>query len=130
MANGMFLDIAQHRAVCYADCIASMGGPMGTSLMAITSDQELKSAVAQASDLVQKIQDYCGRSLRDESKIRFPRGMIGTADSYRTRCPSYLDLNTISSHTALLGFRLFYFGVSGSEKWVNLSPHNAIDDYD
>jgi len=65
--------------------------------MVITSDQELRLAVAQASDLVPEIQDYCGRALRDESKIKFPRGMIGTADSYRARCPGYLDLNTISS---------------------------------
>ncbi len=65
--------------------------------MAITNDQELRLAVAKASELVQQIQDYCGRALRDESKINFPRGMIGTADSYRARCPGYLDVHTISS---------------------------------
>jgi hypothetical protein len=65
--------------------------------MAITSEAELRTAVANASALVQDIQTYCGRTLRDESKINFPRGLIGTADSYRARCPGYLDTGTASS---------------------------------
>lgn len=65
--------------------------------MAIKNDQELVKVVAQASDLVQDIQDYCGRTLREESKIKFPRGLIGTADSYRGRCPGYLSADQISS---------------------------------
>lgn len=65
--------------------------------MAITSEQELRAAVTTASNLVQDIHNYCGRVLRDEAKINFPRGMIGTANSYRARCPGYLDANTISS---------------------------------
>lgn len=65
--------------------------------MAISNDQELVKAVAQASNLVQEIQDYCGRKLREESKIKFPRGLIGTAASYRGRCPSYLTSDQISS---------------------------------
>jgi hypothetical protein len=55
--------------------------------MAISNDQELVKAVAQASNLVQEIHDYCQRQLREESKISFPRGLIGTADSYRGRSP-------------------------------------------
>ena len=65
--------------------------------MAITNDQELGAAVARASTLVQEIQDYCGRNLREEAKINFPRGMIGTADSYRKRCPGYIDADKVSS---------------------------------
>jgi hypothetical protein len=65
--------------------------------MAISNDQELAKAVAQASNLVQEIQDYCGRGLREESKINFPRGLIGTAASYRERCPGYLTADQISS---------------------------------
>jgi hypothetical protein len=65
--------------------------------MAIGNDQELLKAAAQASDLVQDIQNYCGRKLREESKIKFPRGLIGTADSYRGRCPGYLSADQISS---------------------------------
>jgi hypothetical protein len=36
--------------------------------MAIGNDQELVTAAAQASKLIQNIQDYCGRKLRDDSK--------------------------------------------------------------
>jgi hypothetical protein len=65
--------------------------------MAIKNDKELRATVAKASGLVQDIQDCCGHALRDEAKINFPRGLIGTADSYRQRCPGYLEANTISS---------------------------------
>jgi hypothetical protein len=36
-------------------------------------------------------------SLRDDSKINFPRGVIGTAASYRGRCPGYLTTDQPSS---------------------------------
>jgi hypothetical protein len=65
--------------------------------MPISNDQELTKAVAQASVLVQDIQNYCSRKLRDDSKINFPRGVIGTADSYREKCPGYLTADQISS---------------------------------
>jgi hypothetical protein len=65
--------------------------------MAIANDAELGAAVAQASSLVQEIHDYCGRQLRMDAKINFPRGMIGTANSYRERCPAYLTRDQISS---------------------------------
>jgi hypothetical protein len=65
--------------------------------MSISNDQELTKAVAQASSLIQQIQNYCGRTLREDSKISFPRGLIGTAASYRARCPGYLSADQISS---------------------------------
>lgn len=65
--------------------------------MAIANDAELRTAVANASALVQDIQNHCGRTLRDDSKIKFPRALIGTADSYRARCLGYLDAETVSS---------------------------------
>lgn len=65
--------------------------------MAISNDQELIKAVAQASNLVQEIQDYCGRTLRERLKIDFPRGLIRTAASYRARCPGYLTPDQTSS---------------------------------
>jgi hypothetical protein len=65
--------------------------------VAISSDEELARAVAQAGELVQSIQDYCDRALRDDAKIRFPRGLIRTADTYRTRFPAYLDREKISN---------------------------------
>jgi hypothetical protein len=58
--------------------------------MALKSDAELAEAVAKASDLLQDIHEYCQRKLREDSKVKFPRGLIGTADSYRKRCPDYL----------------------------------------
>jgi hypothetical protein len=36
--------------------------------MAIGNDQELVTAAAQATKLIQNIQDYCGRKLRDDFK--------------------------------------------------------------
>jgi hypothetical protein len=65
--------------------------------MSISNDQELVKAVAQASSLLQEIHDYCGRALREDSKVNFPRGLIGTAASYRGRCPGYLTADHISS---------------------------------
>jgi hypothetical protein len=65
--------------------------------MAISNDQDLVTALAQASELIQNIQDYCGRKLRDDSKFNFPRGLIGTAASYRDRCPGYLTADQASS---------------------------------
>jgi hypothetical protein len=65
--------------------------------MPINNDRELVTAVAQASSLVQEIQNYCGRTLREDAKINFPRGLIGTAASYRGRCPGYLTADQISS---------------------------------
>jgi hypothetical protein len=65
--------------------------------MAISNDEELSRAVKSASDLIQDIQDYCKKVLREESKVRFPRGLIGTANSYREACPGYLTPTKISS---------------------------------
>ncbi len=65
--------------------------------MAISNDQDLANSVAQASNMVQEIQDYCGRNLREDAKISFPRGLIGTAATYRLRCPGYLTADQISS---------------------------------
>jgi hypothetical protein len=65
--------------------------------MAISNDAELARAVASAGRLVQDIQGYCARALRDDSKINFPRRLIGTAEQYRSLCPSYLDQRQQSS---------------------------------
>ena len=65
--------------------------------MSIANDWELVQAVAQAGELIQSIHDYCDRNLRDDAKIRFPRGLIRTADTYRARFPAYLDREKISN---------------------------------
>jgi hypothetical protein len=65
--------------------------------MAISNDQELAKAVAEAGELIQSIQDYCERTNREDAKIRFPRGLIRTADTYRARFPAYLDREKTSN---------------------------------
>jgi hypothetical protein len=65
--------------------------------MAVTNDQELAVAVAQASELIKSIQEYCNRTNREDAKIKFPRGLIRTADTYRARFPAYLDRDKISN---------------------------------
>jgi hypothetical protein len=59
--------------------------------MPIRSDEELARAVAQVDELIESIQNYCGRENRGEARIKFPRGVMRTADSYRARMPDYLD---------------------------------------
>ncbi|MHC2620070.1 hypothetical protein ACVIW2_002102 [Bradyrhizobium huanghuaihaiense] len=65
--------------------------------MAISNDEELGRAVRSASDLIQDIHEYCKRTLREDSKVKFPRGLIGTANSYREKCPGYLTPAKTSS---------------------------------
>lgn len=65
--------------------------------MTIESDNELVQSVNQAGELIQFIQDCCGRTARDEAKVRFPRGLIGTAGSYRQQLPSYLEAERMSN---------------------------------
>jgi hypothetical protein len=64
--------------------------------MKITNNQELAAAVSEASEIHQAIQDYCSRTNREDAKIKFPRGLIRTADTYRERFPSYLDRDKVS----------------------------------
>lgn len=59
--------------------------------MPISNEEELVRAVAQVDDLIGAIQDYCGRENRADAKIKFPRGVMRTAESYRVRLPDYLD---------------------------------------
>jgi hypothetical protein len=65
--------------------------------MKITNNQELAAAVSEASEIHQAIQDYCSRTNREDAKIKFPRGLIRTADTYRERFPSYLDRDKVSN---------------------------------
>ena len=59
--------------------------------MAITNDQELRAAARKAGDLLQEIQDYCGREIKEEAKVRFPRGYLRTASSQRERLSFVAD---------------------------------------
>ena len=53
--------------------------------MPITNDTELETAVYKAGDLLQQIQDYCGRPYKASAKVRFPRGYLRTASEQRGR---------------------------------------------
>lgn len=52
--------------------------------MPIENDWDLVAAVEQASRLIQNIHDYSQRTLRADAQIRFPRGVLRTAERYRT----------------------------------------------
>jgi hypothetical protein len=53
--------------------------------MTITNDQELRAAARKAGDLLQDIQNYCGQEVKEDAKVRFPRGYLRTASSQRSR---------------------------------------------
>lgn len=65
--------------------------------MPISNDQELATAVSTAGNLLQDIHDYTQRDSRDDAKVRFPRGVMRTANEYRTLLPGYLEANQASS---------------------------------
>ena len=55
--------------------------------MAIENDQQLGDAVGRAGELLQDIQNYCGRENRVGARVRFPRGFLQTAVEYRRQLP-------------------------------------------
>lgn len=67
------------------------------SEMPIESDEELSRAAAEASRLLQEIQDYIGFEPRPDAQVRFPRGVISTASHYRSHLPGYLPYRQRSS---------------------------------
>ena len=58
--------------------------------MAITNDMELAVAVAQVGVLLQDIQRYAGRNIRNDARVRFPRGYLRTAAQHRAAF-DYID---------------------------------------
>lgn len=64
--------------------------------MALNNDQELVAAVSSAGDLLQIIHNYTQRVEREDAKVRFPRGLIKTANEYRALLPGYLEPNHAS----------------------------------
>jgi hypothetical protein len=58
--------------------------------LAIQSDEQLRVAAMQAGELLQDIQNYAERQLRDDAKVSFPRGLMKTNEEYRQECPGYL----------------------------------------
>ena len=66
--------------------------------MPIRNDRELEQTCRQSGDLLQEIQDYCGRDSRHPlAKVRFPRGYILTANAYRRTLPCVHDAHTQSN---------------------------------
>jgi hypothetical protein len=58
--------------------------------LAISNDNELRAAVAQAGALLQEIQRYVGRDPRHDARVRFPRGFLRTAAWHR-QAFDYID---------------------------------------
>lgn len=86
--------------------------------MAIESEEELRQAVNQASNLLQDIHGYCaenGLTLADvpEAKVRFPRGFIRTANFQRTRFP-FLNNHALKSNIA------YTLILSDTVLWISL----------
>jgi hypothetical protein len=63
----------------------------------IKNDAQLATAVANAGQLLQDIQDYALRADRDDAKVRFPRGVMKTAEEYRAQLPRYVEPQRASS---------------------------------
>lgn len=79
--------------------------------MAIRSDEELAQKVAEASALLQEIQDYVGRDFSKPVRIRFPRGYLRTAAeaeeesrSLRMQISEATSLTQCSSRTFNTGY--------------------------
>ena len=72
--------------------------------MEIKSQKDLISSVEKVSDLLQAINQYCGRKAVPEAKIRFPRGFLRTCDEIRKKF-DFISENHLKSniaYTALL----------------------------
>ena len=66
--------------------------------MPIRNHRELAQVTQRSGDLLQEIQDYCGRDSRHPlAKVRFPRGYILTASAYRQTLPFVRDAHTQSN---------------------------------
>ena len=94
--------------------------------MAITNDRELRDASRKAGELLQEIQDYCGRKLKDDAKVRFPRGYLRTASSQRERL-SFVgdeDLKSNLAYTLILSdtilWQLKRTDISGTAKEMQI----------
>ena len=61
--------------------------------MPITNDREMRMAIAQAGALLQEVQQYVGREIRPDAKVRFPRGFLHTAARHRTAIDYVADGN-------------------------------------
>lgn len=72
--------------------------------MAIENDEQLAQKVAEASHLLQEIQNYVGRNFSKPAKTRFPRGFLRTAAEARKRISFVAEKNLQSniSYTMLL----------------------------
>lgn len=67
--------------------------------MPVKDDTELELAVYKAGDLLQQIQDYCGRTYKASAKVRFPRGFLRTAGEQRDRL-NFIDDKDLKSNLA------------------------------
>jgi hypothetical protein len=72
-------------------------GRQGIVHMPISDEIELAAAVAVASEHLQDIHNFAQREIRDDAKVRFPRGVMREAQHYRQLCPDHLEDNRASS---------------------------------
>lgn len=65
--------------------------------MKIENDEELEYYAHQAGEMLQAIFSYTGRVKNPKSQVKFPRGVIRTADYYRNKLPDHIPNNAKSS---------------------------------
>lgn len=86
--------------------------------MAISNDKELQAAAEKASALLQEIHNYCAsknKTIADvpESRVRFPRGFIRTAEYQRSRFPFLCNANLKANiaYTLILSDTILWLAV-------------------
>ena len=86
--------------------------------MAISNEKELQAATEKASELLQEIHNYCAAQNKTiaevpESRVRFPRGFIRSADYQRNRFPflTNSDLKANIAYTLILSDTILWLAV-------------------
>ncbi len=62
--------------------------------MEIQNEKELQRAVDEAGELLQEIQNYCGREKKDRARVRFPRGYLYPVAHHKSRLGFVIDEHT------------------------------------
>ena len=78
--------------------------------MKIETDAQLIDAARQASELLQAITDYAGRTSRPDAAVRFPRGFIRSASEQRKRLEFIVDpvVRANLSYTLLMSDTVYW----------------------
>ncbi|MGA7451607.1 MAG: hypothetical protein WBW73_10125 [Rhodoplanes sp.] len=65
--------------------------------MPVSDEIGLAAAVAVAGEHLQDIHNFTQREIRDDARVRFPRGIMREAQHYRQLCPDHLEEKRASS---------------------------------